>query len=204
MKLDDILEQIAMSAATQSPDVKGLPKVYAPVVRRELNGYEEDSKKKKKRKFVHHRNPMHEEEVVAVSAQRCFSDDSKNTLLSKRVFAGERPKYKRKKNFFAKPTNIVKEQEEGLPMQQRPAIWDHDYLKKTFKGSRPKYKPKGPKIEGKKKVDEQFMGPQIFYNDSPYKDLEYLTKFFKGVRDSEKKSPKKNKKKAQGTYGPDE
>jgi hypothetical protein len=233
MKLKEVLDIMTEQApatatpATQSTNVKGVPKVMLPIVRRKVPaGYTADVRKWKKKKGK--QVPIKEAEDPANAGDMYPQAMTQNKFVPSpqdnmsRTFDGDRPKYKPKKKFFLKKKKAKKvdEQTMEMPMQQRPAIWDFDYLARAFKGKRPTFKGKKqeitpePKKKAKKPVDEQFMGPQIFNQDSPYKDLEFLTKFWKGSKNNkeitgpeeqepEKKSKKAKKKKPQGTYQPD-
>jgi hypothetical protein len=112
-------------------------------------------------------------------------------------------KKKKKKITEGDDANLAYTQSTSKGMPSPP-----DNLFKTFRGDRPKYKQK-KKFLNKKKVEEQAI--TAFGNGSPYHDLEYLTKFWRGTKDGEstageskgKRKEKTKKKKPQGTYQPD-
>jgi hypothetical protein len=224
------------AAATTSANVQGVPKPVGAVITREYAGYDADRRKKKKKKdantfsaptWKHYkspmRRPMHEEEAhgEAVNpSDRKNADDGNATKLGRLAFKGDRPRYKPKKTFItrkpAKPKDI-KEQDEWEPLQQRTPAMDLEWLRRGFEGDRPGYVPKKQKITKKDKshkgikksvpVEEQFMGPQLFYDSSPYNDLEFLVKFWRGSKKGELMRPesapkrKKREDKPLGTYG---
>ena len=169
------------------------------------------------------RRPIQEDEAqgqAVNSSDRKNADDGNATKLGRLAFRGDRPKYKPKKTFInrkpAKPKDI-KEQDEWEPLQQRTPAMDLEWLRRGFEGDRPGYKPKKQKITKKDKsrkgikkpvpVEEQFMGPQLFYNDSLYHDLEFLVKFWRGSKKGELMRPesapkrKRREDKPLGTYG---
>jgi hypothetical protein len=178
--------------------------------------------------WTHYNSPMHKGTPMSEddakgeainSSDKKYSDDGNSTKLGRLAFKGDRPRYRPKKTFITrKPSKpkAIKEQDEWEPLQQRTPAMDLEWLRKGFEGDRPGYKPKKQKLtkkkgDSKKKpipVEEQFMGPQLFYDSSPYHDLEFLVKFWRGSKKGDlarpegtPKKPKKLKEKPIGTYG---
>lgn len=194
-------------------------------------------KKKKKDKWTHptnwykswtHHNspmhkgtPMHEDDAkgeAVNSSDKKYSDDGNATKLGRLAFKGDRPRYRPKKTFITRkpPKPKAIKEDEWLPLQQRTPAMDLEWLRKGFEGDRPGYKMKKQKLTKKKgdlrkkpvPVEEQFMGPQLFYDASPYHDLEFLVKFWRGSKKGDIARPegtpkklKKLKERPIGTYG---
>jgi hypothetical protein len=225
-------------AGTTSAGVVGVPKVVAPTVEREYPGYDADRRKKRKKgkkwtppenwykAWTHYNNPMHKNTPMheddahgeAInSSDKKYSDDGNATKLGRLAFRGDRPRYKPKKTFITRKAKTIKEQDEWEPLQQRTPAMDLEWLRKGFEGDRPGYKMKKQRMTKKKgdtkkrpvPVEEQFMGPQLFYDSSPYHDLEFLVKFWRGSKKGElfkpegapKKTKKLKKDRPIGTYG---
>jgi hypothetical protein len=134
MKLKDIIEQ--MTPATQSPDVKGIPKIMPPIVRRKLPaGYIEDTKKKKKRKIIIHEEEEHQDvDSYDSMTSKGRRGNSSYSNMGK-AFDGTRPKYKPKTNFLfnKKRKKRRKVQEELGGLTQMAPYQDLEFLAKFWR-----------------------------------------------------------------------
>jgi len=110
MKLKDaktLVEQGVVMAgpATQSQAVKGVPKVVGPIVRRKVPaGYVADVRKRKKKKQV---SEQHEAGLAPPTQLATYQD----LEYQRKHWAGVRPEYKPKRNYFNKP--ITKKKKKG-------------------------------------------------------------------------------------------
>ena len=143
-------------------------------------------------------------------------------IVRRKVPAGytaDRRRWKKGKKGQQVPTNEEGEQDSTIGAQQpKSGTSTKDNLSRAFEGDRPKHKPKTKFffLKNRKRKDEN-MGPQLFSQEAPYKDLEFMTKFWRGSKNNDdafeptdqdkikkkQKVKKGQKPKPQGTYQPD-
>jgi len=108
MKLKDAIslsEQVV--PATQSADVKGVPKIVGPIVRRQVPaGYIADVRKRKKKKVV---KEQHEAGLAPPTQLAPYRD----LEYQRKHWAGTRPEYKPKKSWIINPKKKQKKKKDS-------------------------------------------------------------------------------------------
>jgi hypothetical protein len=114
---------IVAGPATQSANVKGLPKVVGPIVRRKvLAGYVADVRKRKKRKKV---EEQHEAGLAPPTQLATYQD----LEYQKKHWAGTRPEYKLKKDYFNQPTKKKKKKKDDDEVKSSVTVEQYNSMK---------------------------------------------------------------------------